>query len=197
MYIYKPPEAMAKIQAYDGTTWQNLRCANGTIGALKVLLTDINDDKAQVQSPTLDSKTSQNSLCTLAHLYGFNGATWDRIRCESGGYLVVRIGCSSYQKTGTTTDDWVNAVDWTDAQKFTLKTILIKNTGDTNSMDYKIIVQAYDGGIEWEETSGSLAAGDVAKIHLNNHYSRVVVQVKSSTAGSPTDYRIDYCGFKG
>jgi len=131
------------------------------------------------------------------NIRGYDGTTWKNVRLDTDGFLVVRIGCSSSYKSGTTTDSWLNALDWGDAQKYTLKTILIKNTGDTNAMDYKVIVQAYDGGIEYEETSGTLNPGDIVKITLNNWYSRVIVQVKSSTAGNATTYRIDYGGFKG
>ena len=142
VYWYQPPSATVRIQAYDGTNWQNVR---------------LDDDK---------------------HLY-------------------IRFGCWSGSYSGTTTDNWVNAVDWTDAKKFLHKTILIKNTGDTNSMDYKVLVYVVDGGLSYEETSGTLGPGDIVKITLNNWYSRVVIQVKSSTAGASTTYQIDIGGIKG
>lgn len=195
-YWAKPPTAFAKVQAYDGTNWQNLLVQSADYKNLRVSVFSDNL-RAQVHDGTVDGRSTANrGLITQTYLYGFNGSSWDRLRCDGHKHLYVATGFASTYATGTTTDSWANALEWTGAMNYLHKTIIIKNTGDTNSMDYKVIIKAHATGSEYEETSGTLAAGDVAKIVLNNHYAHVIVQVKSSTAGSPTDYRIDYCGFK-
>ena len=132
-----------------------------------------------------------------AKMQGYDGTNWQNILVDGDQHLYTAPGYWSGSYGGTTTDSYTNALDWSDADKFLHKTILIKNTGDTNNMDYKVLVYVVDGGIAYEETSGTLAPGDVAKIVLNNWYSRVVVQVKSSTAGASTSYQVDAGGLKG
>jgi len=194
--VWRPAEAIAKIQAYDGTNWQNLQVQSANYKNLRVALVD-GTKVAYLGSWNSDALSgAPYKLGTAAHLYGFNGSTWDRLRCDVNKHLYIAGGWDAGTTTGTTTDSWANALSWTGAYKFLHKTIIIKNTGDTNSLDYKVIVRAYGGGNDYQETSGSLAAGDVVKIVFNNHYVEIVVQVKSSTAGASTTYQIDYCGFK-
>lgn len=94
--------------------------------------------------------------------------------------------------SGTTTDNYVNALDWMCAGHGS-KTILLQNTGSTNSLTYNVITYAYAGGIAYTEIPDTqLTAGSIAQIILNNAYAEVVLQVKSTTAGASTTYRIDY-----
>jgi len=196
-YWAKPPTAFAKVQAYDGTNWQNLQVQSADYKNLRVTIFD-ETMKAGTGTPSSDSKAeTTQSLNTLAFLYGYNGSTWDRLRCDADMHISVAPGNGSGSTTGTTEDSYTDALIWGGVRKYLHKTIIIKNTGDTNSLDYKVLVEAHTGGLQYEETSGSLAAGDIVKIVLNNHYSRIIVQVKSSTAGASTTYQIDYCGFKG
>jgi len=196
-YWAKPPTAFAKIQAYDGTNWQNLLVQSADYKNLRVGVYSDNT-QAFVASGGIDSRSNSTpGLATHCFLYGFNGSTWDRLRCDDDKHLKIAHGFLEGYTTGTTTDSYANALNWTNAEKYLHKTIILKNTGDTNSLDYQVLVYAHNDGNAYTETSGSLAAGDVVKIVLNNHYARVVVQVKSSTAGASTSYRIDYCGFKG
>lgn len=117
-------------------------------------------------------------------------AVWDR--AEGGG------GASFKEDTmtGTTTNDYADALDW-DSRGFNTKSITIKNTGDTNSLDYKLLVRYsdYDGGDDQEELSEStLDQGETALLHLNKAYSRIKLQVKSTVADQHTTYEIDYLG---
>ncbi len=190
-----PPTALARIQGYDGTDWQNLLVQSADYPNLRVSVYS-SGARANVFSGAYDSRASANNgLVTQSFLYGFNGSTWDRLRVDSDMHLIVAHGAVWNTKTGTTTDDWTTAVNWA-ATKYLHKTILIKNTGTDNSMDYRVLVYIYDNTLTYEETSGTLNPGDVVKIVLNNWYRGVMIQVKSTTAGAATDYRIDYGGFK-
>jgi len=92
--------------------------------------------------------------------------------------------------SGETTDSYDTILDW-DTRGWSSKTLILSNTG-TESLDYECYVRSKLDGKDYLETSGSLAAGDIAKIGLNMFYSRVQVRVKSSTSGSPTTYQLDY-----
>jgi len=192
-----PPTAVARIQGYDGTDWQNLRVDSSDYPNLLVRVA-AGSSKASCFAGLTDARDSALvGLCTQSYLYGFNGSTWDRLRSDVDMHLYVAPGNGSGSVTGTTTDSYTDALIWGGVRKYLHKTILIKNTGSSNSMDYRVLVEAHSGGLQYEETSGTLGPGDIVKIVLNNHYSRIIVQVKSSTAGAPTEYQIDYCGFKG
>ena len=141
--------------------------------------------------------TGNYVVATRSLLYGFNGSTWDRLRCDELKNLQVAVGTASYKLTGTTTDSYADALVWSTAYYFLHKTIIIKNTHASNSLDYRVYVRAKSDGADYLETSGTLAAGDVVKIVLNNWYNVVKVQVKSTTAGAAATYRIDYGGMRG
>ncbi|AQQ75537.1 hypothetical protein JDFR1000234_62 [uncultured archaeal virus] len=94
-------------------------------------------------------------------------------------------------QTGNTADTYSNILDW-DTRVLSSKTLILANTG-ANSLDYQVITRAAYNGTDFVETSGSLAAGDTIKIVLNSYYARVIVKVKSTTAGSATSYQLDYC----
>jgi len=99
-------------------------------------------------------------------------------------------GYTEDSTSGETTDSYATILDW-DTRIWSSKTLILTNTG-TESLDYECYVRSKLDGKDYLETSGSLASGDIAKIGLNMFYSRVQVKVKSSTAGSPTTYRLDY-----
>lgn len=94
--------------------------------------------------------------------------------------------------TGTTTDSYVDALDWA-CEGWQRKTIILKNTDGANSLDYKVLVYAYPSGNSYEEVSETLlSAGSTAKIVLNDTYAEVKVQVKAASAGNQATYRLDY-----
>ena len=196
-YWAKPPTAFAKVQAYDGTNWQNLLVQSADYKNLRVSVYG-GDIGAVAFAGSSDARAPGNSgLCTQSYLYGFNGSSWDRLQVDPEKALRVACDNAYTVDTGTTTDDWTQAHFGTRWRRFLHKTIFIKNTGTDNSMDYKVIVGGSSDGIEYEETSGTLGPGDVVKIVLNNWYYYIKVMVKSSTAGAPTDYRIEIGGIKG
>jgi len=96
--------------------------------------------------------------------------------------------------SGTTTDSFVPVLSWL-AGKFTKKTIIISNVSSVaNSLDYEVYSYSTVDGVAFQETSGTLAQGDVIRIALNNVHAKILVKVKSTTSGNAADYQIDYVG---
>jgi|GEM_PF-1643932 len=100
----------------------------------------------------------------------------------------------SNKVTGTTSDSYDDALSWT-VYGLSGKTIAIKNTHSSNALKYKILTYVYPGGTEFEEVSEtSLSAGSSIKHTIGYPCARVIVQVKSSTAGNAATYQIEYTG---
>ncbi len=96
---------------------------------------------------------------------------------------------------GTTSDDYSVAImTITDAARYDKVTIILENSGSSNVLTYKIITEAYSGGITFSENEADIATESTEKIILNNAYDRIQVYVKSKNAGSATTYNADYIG---
>lgn len=96
--------------------------------------------------------------------------------------------------TGTTTNSYADALDWS-CIGYQHKNIQLKNTDGANALKYKVLTYAYEGGNEYEEVAETvLAAGAVAQIILDYPYAQVKIQVKSSVGGSHATYEVDYIG---
>ena len=122
-----------------------------------------------------------------ASLIAYNSDN-DRWKVEK--YLIKSTGYKDYTTTDTETD--VLSID---ADAFERLTIMIKNTGDTNSADVVVYSMALDGGqIRYVEYSGTLAPGDVVKVQLNGAYDKVIVSAKSTNSGAFTTIRIEWIG---
>ena len=98
--------------------------------------------------------------------------------------------------TGITTNDYAYGLKWI-CLGVASKSIFLKNTDVANALKYKVLTLAYHNGIEYEEVAETaLPVGDTAHINLGYPYACVKVQVKSSLAGTPAEYEIDYTGDK-
>jgi len=109
---------------------------------------------------------------------------------------------SSWRKIeGTTTNDYVTAMDW-DTQTIFRKSILLKNTHGANGLNYKLLTQMSlaisadtQDPVQDEKVSEEiLDAGDVAEFLYNRSYARMILQVKAEVADSQATYRIDRLG---
>lgn len=96
---------------------------------------------------------------------------------------------------GTTVDDYTSIAF--DIRTKKAITIRLKNTGSTNGLTYKVLSYAnFDGVISKEEVAATNLAADAdAEVTLptstdaaNRKLAKVILQVKSQVAGSPTDY---------
>lgn len=86
------------------------------------------------------------------------------------------------------------------------KTFILKNTGLTNSLKYKIELYSSNDSsaiaypMELDETTHAteeiLAPSEIAVIVLNNEYAKIVVSIKSNSSGNHTTYQCDYVGGK-
>ena len=96
--------------------------------------------------------------------------------------------------TGTTTNDYANALDWP-CTGLTSKAIHLKNTDAANALKYKVLTYAHASGLSYEEVvETTLAIGDIAQIVLLYPYATVKVQVKSSVTNDHATYQLDYNG---
>lgn len=72
------------LYAWDGSTWQKLLAQTAANPNLQVALRD-GAVQAHVAAPNADNfSPSTPGLFVVGHLYGFDGATWDRLRCGGG-----------------------------------------------------------------------------------------------------------------
>jgi len=98
--------------------------------------------------------------------------------------------------TGTTTNAWVDALNW-DTRELSDKTILFTNTDAVNSLNYRVYTRAYYTGQDFVEVvAATLAPAAQARIALNNQYARVIVQVIDTAPPAHATYQIDNVGRK-
>jgi len=89
--------ATAKLQGYDGSSWQNLIVENATNPNLRVVLYDDGNDVTTGINATNDGETPVGVLGVASLLYGYNGSSWDRVRLywDSGNISVTATGATS------------------------------------------------------------------------------------------------------
>jgi len=95
---------------------------------------------------------------------------------------------------GTTTNDYVSVLAL-DTRGCENVKIVVKNTHGSNSLTYKILVKHadYAGGTDDEDVAATeLAAGNEAVASYVQGYSKITVQVKSTSSGSHATYEIEY-----
>jgi hypothetical protein len=94
--------------------------------------------------------------------------------------------------TGTTTAVYSNALDWITTEMGE-KTILLKNTGSTASLKYKMMGYAGENGIAVEIVAeNTLSAGEIAQMHYKRQWHRIVLQVVNGSGEA--NYQVDYEG---
>jgi len=101
--VWRPAEAIAKIQAYDGTNWQNVKLADPDTGALKVCIWNPDWEQGTWVMNETDTIDGNNCLKVSGFLYGYSGSTWDRLRTHynSGDITVTATGTTSAIDTVT------------------------------------------------------------------------------------------------
>ena len=94
--------------------------------------------------------------------------------------------------TGTTTAVYSDALDWITTE-MSEKTILLENSGYSDSLKYKMIGYAAENGIAVEIVpENTLLPDEVARLHYKRQWHRLVLQVVNGSG--ETDYRLDYEG---
>lgn len=98
------------------------------------------------------------------------------------------------QITGTTTDAYATAVS-IDTRRVKKLALTIQNTG-ANSLNVQLLSRTYFGGlIDYTEfTDVTITAGNSLRYFEVNFPAEMIVQVKSTAAGFPTTYQIEYSG---
>lgn len=95
-------------------------------------------------------------------------------------------------KTGTTTESYDDALDWKVAE-LGQKTILLKNTHASESLKYKLLGNATQGGVAKELVAETtLLAGEVAEFRYDWQWHRLSLQVVDGSRHGT--YQVDYEG---
>jgi hypothetical protein len=97
---------------------------------------------------------------------------------------------------GITIDAYANALAWLTRGMGRKTIVLTNNSALGNSLTFQVLASAdYLLGMPAEVIAPApVVAGDIALITLNNAYDLVIVQVKSTVAGNPATYQLDYNG---
>ena len=96
--------------------------------------------------------------------------------------------------TGTVADTYASVLTIPKFQYYEKICIHIKNTGGANTLDYKVLAYANNGGSLYEEVPGEtvLAAGATDTIKIaNTAYATLDIQMQKNTTA--TTYAIEYC----
>ncbi|MCD6434716.1 MAG: hypothetical protein J7L14_03815 [Candidatus Diapherotrites archaeon] len=97
----------------------------------------------------------------------------------------------AYTASGNTTDTLTKAAGCV-SRSFIAGSVFVKNTGDTNNMDYEIRILPHETASGYYVgRSGTLAPGETAYYEIPSGVGQVEVWVKSTTAGAATSYTID------
>ena len=101
-----------------------------------------------------------------------------------------RLAAETTPATGTTTNAYVVAYT-ANLQWANRTTIVITNTGTTNSLTYDVRVYSHDAsGKPYTTTTNTVAASDSDQVILAKH-SKVEVRVIDTVSGDHTTFQID------
>ena len=106
----KALNTMAKLQAYDGSTWQNLLTQSSTYYNLRTCIANGNNI-VNVISGNYDGRAATNyGLVTISNMHTFNGVSWDRLRTyyDTGNvsFTSTGVGGQNDLKTGMSKHTW-------------------------------------------------------------------------------------------
>ena len=91
-----------------------------------------------------------------------------------------------------TGDSWALVAEIPSAE-FDEVTLIVKNVHQTNSLDYRVTVLVYPGGVEYEEVpQTTLEPGKADKKLLTGRYYRVRVYAKNANTGTPSRIRVEW-----
>ncbi|RLG47479.1 MAG: hypothetical protein DRN92_03130 [Thermoproteota archaeon] len=210
--IWLPAEAIAKLQAYDGTNWQNLLVQSSDYKNLRVTIYSGNLN-AFVGHNELDSRgASTYALFTSNLLYGFNGSSWDRLRALSDSDGISNIlgnlavisklygyngstfdrlrthydsGNITVRATGTTST--IDSVTGFEKHTWT-------QTNDASSSAPEIKIEGSLDGSNWFELDTSTAIGSEMRHVVNKPVRYIRFNVVS--LGDATSITLRYYGFR-
>lgn len=94
--------------------------------------------------------------------------------------------------TGVTTANYTNVLDWKTAE-LGKKTILLKNIDASQSLKYKLLGYAVEGGNAKELVAETiLAPGELAEFHYSRQWDKL--ELMTASGSSAANYQIDYEG---
>jgi hypothetical protein len=94
--------------------------------------------------------------------------------------------------TGVTTANYTSVLDWKTAELGN-KTILLKNTDISQSLKYKLLAYAVEGGNAKELAAETiLAPGELAEFHYAQQWDKLELMIASNSGAA--SYQTDYEG---
>ena len=105
--------------------------------------------------------------------------------------------------SGTTTDAYATALDWRSCAGWNSKSIVVANTGEANDLTYKAYLYGLSSSdyyylySDLGQEEFIVQESDEDIVHFNYAYDRIIVLVKSASAGNATTYQLDAIGNKG
>lgn len=148
----------------------------------------------------------ENAIYGLAALKVLIDAIEDKLDSGVFGLAVLKdlaaaadtkVSYTEDTASGATVNAYADALD-IDTRGTKSFSAVVKNTDGANSLDWRLRARPsnYSAGADEEipECPGeeTLAAGEKGLVELIKSYSRIKIQVKSTLAGTPADYTIDY-----
>ncbi len=105
----------------------------------------------------------------------------------------VPVGVS-LTSTGTTTNNYANALVWP-CVGLGKKQIQLKNTHTTNGLKYTVSTYLDNDGMATVfRSETTLAAAGVDTFILERAYAKIVIQIKAAVGDSQATYQIDFAG---
>ncbi len=109
----------------------------------------------------------------------------------SNEYKSTALAGTSKTTTGTTADAYAELTIVCQGYKDVVA--FLTNTHATRSLDFKVDGYVSDAAREYAlQTETALGATDTARILLPDGYYKFIISVKSTVAGTPATYALDY-----
>jgi hypothetical protein len=107
----------------------------------------------------------------------------------------VKAGVSG-SASGTTIDDYAAGLAW-ECLGYLSKRVLIKNTGGSNALKFKVISHYSSGGVDVTEKSETVLTNGnswASTTELEHACNDIAVYVAANVGASQTTYTIEYTG---
>jgi len=210
--VWRPAEAIAKLQAEYSGKWYNLRVSDENYRNLRVAVS-AGDNYSQVGVPAGDSEPHNIArLHTFTLIYGYNGSSWDRLRALSDSDGIsntlgsLAIISKLYGYNGSTFDrlrTHYDSGDITVTATGTTSTIdtvtgFDKHTwtqmNDASSTAPEIKIEGSLDGSNWFELDKSTAIGSEMR-HIANKPVRYI-RFNVTSMGDATSITLRYFGMR-
>jgi len=99
----------ARLQAWDGSNWVNLRVQSSDYPNLRVSIYDNGSLVESIDGNTDGKAATKVCLAVGSYLFGFNGSSWDRVRT----HMTMDLGTFTATGAGSSVDTLTGFDKWT------------------------------------------------------------------------------------